>query len=145
MTCSLLGGFSKPRAEDIQSLDSGLCSILYLFNPHAHSSALAPLHSDPLDPLALLVSSRSSSPSVSVSDPPVLSCSTPFDFAVPQSMSAWFHHLIGTFAPSFALAPSHRSRSGRVEMYCATVFCLFAIDFRMSVSPASRMAPTRDG
>ena len=24
ITCSLLGGLSKPRAEDIQSLDSGL-------------------------------------------------------------------------------------------------------------------------
>ena len=27
VTCSLLGGFSKPRAEVIQLLDSGLCSI----------------------------------------------------------------------------------------------------------------------
>ena len=27
ITCSLLGGFSKPRAEVIQSLDSGICSI----------------------------------------------------------------------------------------------------------------------
>ena len=27
VTCSLLGGFSKPRAEVIQLLDSGLCRI----------------------------------------------------------------------------------------------------------------------
>ena len=27
VTCSLLGGFTKPRAEVIQLLDSGLCSI----------------------------------------------------------------------------------------------------------------------
>ena len=105
ITCSLLGGFSKPRAEVPQSLDSGLCSIKYLVNSHAHSSALAPLHYAPLDPLVLLASSRSSSPSVSVPDPPALSCSTHFAFAVSQSMSAWSHHLISTFAPSIALAP----------------------------------------
>ena len=81
---------------------------------------------------------------MSVPDPLVLSISTPFDFAVSQSISAWFHHLIGTLAPSLALAPSHRSRSVRVAMYCVTVFCLFAMDFLMSVSPASLMAPSRD-
>ena len=116
ITCSLLGGFSKPRTEFTQSLDSGLCSRLYLVNFHVHSSALALLHSAPLDPLALLASSRSSFPSASVSDPSVLSCSTPSTFAVSQSMPAWSHHLSGTFAPSLALVPSHWSKSGRVAM-----------------------------
>ena len=59
ITCSLLGGFSIPRTAVTQSLDSGLCSMLYLVNFHVHSSALAPLHYAPLDPLALLSSSCS--------------------------------------------------------------------------------------
>ena len=33
----------------------------------------------------------------------------------------------------------------RVAMYCATVFCLFAMDLLISISPASRMPPSRYG
>ena len=40
---------------------------------------------------------------------------------------------------------SCRSISGRVAMYCATVFCLFVIDFLVVVNPASFMPPTREG
>ena len=39
--------------------------VCYLSCLHAHSSALSPLHSFPLDPLALLSVSRTSPPSVS--------------------------------------------------------------------------------
>ena len=39
----------------------------------------------------------------------------------------------------------NRSRSGCVPMYCATVFCLFSIDVRVSVNPASFMAPSSEG
>ena len=147
IACSLLGGFSKPRTATTQSLDSGLLQYVNLVCRHAQSSALAPLHSAPLDPLALLSSSRSSSPSVSfpVSDPDVVSVSVPFAFAFPQSIPDCSHHLKVTLAPYLGLAPLHRSRSGRVAMYCATVFCLLWIDVRMSVSPASSMAPFSEG
>ena len=120
--------------------------MLYLVNFHVHSSALALLHSALLDPLALLSSSRSSSPSVSipVSVPSVLPVSTPFALAVSQSIPACSYHLSGTFAPSLALAPSHRSRSGRVAMHCATVFCLLIIDVQIYVNPASFMAPSSE-
>ena len=83
--------------------------------------------------------------SVPVSVPSVLSISTPFSLAVSQSMPAWSHHLLGTFAPSLVLAPSHRSRSSRVVMYCATVFCLLSIEVQISVNPASLMAPSSEG
>ena len=121
--------------------------MLYLVNFHVHSSALALLHSAPLDLLVLLSSSRSSSlyVSVLVSVLSVLSVSTPYALAFSQSMPAWSHHLSDTFAPSLGLALLHISRSGHVAMYCAAVFCLISTDVRISVNTASFMPPSCGG
>ena len=81
----------------------------------SHLSALAPLHSAPLEPLALLSASRVAPPSMSVSDSDSDSVSDPLAFAFSQSIYFWSHHLIVTRAPSLCFAPpakvQKRSRS----------------------------------
>ena len=89
--------------------------------------------------------SRASSPSVSAPDSDSDSVAAPLAFAFYQSIPVWSHHLIVTRAPSLCFFPSQRSRSGRVAIYCATVFCLLFIYVLTSVSPASFIAPSSEG
>ena len=123
---------------------------------HSQGSTLAPIHSAPLDPLTpldmLLSSSFSSgsdctstSASDSISDADSGYVSAARAFTVYQSMPFWSHHHLDTLAPPLCVVRSHRSRSGRIEMYYAIVFCLFVIDFLISVNPASFMIPVREG
>ena len=152
--------YSNPRTEAIRSLGSGVmyyCTILYY---HSQGLTLAPLHSAPLDPLTPLdvllsssvyfsfssgsaCTSTSLSDSISDSDSEYVSAARYFD--VSQSMPFWSDHLLDTPTPPLGVVCSHRSRIGRVAMYCATVFCLFVIYFLISVNPAYFMAPTREG
>ena len=131
------------------------CTILYC---HSQGSTLAPLHSAPLDtltPLDVLLSSSlsfssgsastSTSPSDSISDSNSESASAARSFDVSQSMPFWYYQLLDTLSPPLVVVRLHRSRIGRVAMYCATVFCLFVIYFLIYVNPASFMAPTREG
>ena len=123
---------------------------------HSQGLTLALLHSAPLDPLTpldvLLSSSLSSgsaytstSSSDSISDSESESVSAARSFAISQSIPFCSPHRLDTPAPLLCVARSHRSRSGRVAMYCATVFCIFVIDFLISVNPTSFMAPAREG
>ena len=73
------------------------------------------------------------------------SVSAPLAFAFYQYIPFCYHHLIVTRAPPCCVAPSQRARSGRVAIYCETVFCLLFIDVLTSVSPASFMDPTSEG
>ena len=133
------------------------CTILYY---HSQCSTLPPLHSAPLDPLTpldvLLYSSfyfsfpsgsahtsTSSSDSISDSDPESISDAR--SFPVSQSTPFWSHHLLDTHAPTLSVVYSHRSRIGRVAMYCATVFCLFVIDFLISLNPRPLWPPPERG
>ena len=61
----------------------------------------------------------SSSPSLSV-----FAAAVAVSRAPSRSSPACSHHRIPTYAPHFLSAASHRSRIGRVTIYCATVFCL---------------------
>ena len=121
--------------------------VYYQFLFTSHWSTLAPLHSAPLEPLSPLSEFRASSSYMSVpnSESDSESVSAPLAFAFSQSIPFWSHHLIVTLAPLICVVPSQRSRSGRVAMYCATVFCLMFIDVRTSLKPASFMAPSREG
>ena len=89
--------------------------------------------------------SCSSSPSMSVPDSDSDSVSAPLAFALFQSTPVWSHYLIVTRTPTLCFSPLQSSRSGRVAIYCATVFCFLLIDVRTSVSPDSFMAPYSEG
>ena len=114
-------------------------------------STLAPRHSSPLEPLTpldVLLSSSFSSGSVYsstfVSDSASDSVSAPRAFDVSQSISLWSHHRLDTLSPPIRVVYSHRSRSDRVTIYCTIVFCLFVMDFLISVNSAYFMAPSRE-
>ena len=92
----------------------------------SHSSALAPLHSAPLEPLALLSASRVASPSMSVSDSDSDSFSDPLAFAFYQSITFWSHYLIVTLAPPRCVAPRKGTEAVALQ-YTAqpcSAFCL---------------------
>ena len=111
----------------------------------------APLHCFPLDPLTPLdvltlphPSSDSASESASDSESVVVD-SAALSFAVSRSIPSCYHHRRDTLSPSFCVALSQRSRIDRVAMYCATVFCLLVMTFRIPSNPASLMASFRVG
>ena len=95
----------------------------------------------------MLSVSRTYPPSMSDSKPEsnTDSVSISLALAFSQSMPVWSDHISVTRAPSLYFAPLQTFRSGRVAIYCATVFCLLLIDVRTSVSPASFMAPSSEG
>ena len=78
-----------------------------------------------------------------------LSPSSPATAAVnlyPTSSSYSFsQHLLATHAPGILTFSSHRSRIGRVAMYCATVFCLFITYSPISLHPYSCIAVSSGG
>ena len=87
----------------------------------------------------------STSTSNSISDADSEYVSAARAFAVSQSMPFWSHHHLDTLTLPLCVVRLHRSRSGRVAMYYTIVFCLFVIDFLISVNPAYFMAPSREG
>ena len=59
------------------------------------------------------------------SSTPSSSDATAAVYLVPtRLMSACYHHCIPTRSPGVRFVPSHRFIIDRIEMYCATVFCL---------------------
>ena len=60
--------------------------------------------------------------------------------AFARSMSACSHHCTPIRAPSVFSYASHRSRSNRVEMYCADVFCLYPMYYSIVSKPASYLS-----
>ena len=57
-----------------------------------------------------------------------------------SSMPVCYHHRISTHAPCFLSTTSQRSRSGRVAIYCRTVFCLRRMYVSIGSNPASALA-----
>ena len=121
--------YSNPRTAATRSLGSVLIDYLASLYSHSQRSALAPLHSAPLEtlaPLDVLLSSSFFSGSVctttSASDSDSDSVSAACAFDVSQSIPFCSHHFLDTLVPPLCVVCSQRSRSGRVAIYCATVF-----------------------
>ena len=91
--------------------------------------------------LALLSVSRTSSPSMSVPASDADSVSVSLALAFSQYMPVSTHHLSVTRAPSLCVAPSQRSRSGRVAIYCATMFIGWFFQAQNSGYPVTRLCP----
>ena len=146
IACSLLGGFSKPRTAAYHSLDSGLCSMLSKFSscpfictrsapfrptwaacPDFCFPHILPLHVCP----QIRIWSRFCLRFLRLGFLPVYARLILPPLCNPR--------------PLLCFASSQRSRSGRVAIYCATVFCPLLIDVRTPMSPASFMAPSSKG
>ena len=103
-----------------------------------------------MDPLAPWDSSSPPSPAApsgyssdSVSN---LATDTATCFRAPsRSIPACYHDRRDTRAPGRRVACSHRSRIGRVTIYCKTIFCLRIIDVRIPTIPASLSTPASGG
>ena len=120
-------------------LSSGPSSI-YRHSPFCST----PLHSSPLNWLALLDSYPPESKSDSESIIASAAAATLF-FAPSKSMRACSHHCRDTLTPVCQVARSQSSRIGRVIIYCATLFCLLVIDFLIPSKPASPIASAKGG
>ena len=127
----------------------------------------APLYSAPLEPLAprdssspvppatppgvaaLVFESESESEPIKIGSAASSSSSPSFAAAfylyTLKSIPVCSHHLLGTRAPGCLSDTSHRPIIGRVAINCATMFCLRRIDVLTRTTPASFIAPARDG
>ena len=152
-----------PRTAAMRSLDSGFMyyftTLYFLNNPPVWPIIPRGRHSRRSIPLRLIQSPHwmcfyppPSPPAPPLPLPPLpnpfpipttspLPVPLPFSNQCPSDPTS-----AGTLSsPPFCVVRSHRSRIGRVEMYCATMLCLFVIDFRISANPASFVAPAREG
>ena len=120
-------------------LSSGPSSI-YRHSPFCST----PLHSSPLNWLALLDSYPPESKSDSESIIASAAAATLF-FAPSKSMPACYHHRRDILATGRRLDRSQRSRIGRIAIYCADVFCLLVTDFLIPLKPASPIASSNGG
>ena len=60
-------------------------------------------------------------------------------------MSACYHHRQDTLALGLRVARSHKSRIGRVAIYCVTVFCLLVTNFLIPPKPNPPIVSARGG
>ena len=125
-----------PRTAAIRSLDyvplyvSFATSFTPSVIPTCHNLGghySAPLHSNPLNPIAPLDSSSlpgSASTSKSESEYKTVAAYAALLFASSKLMPACSHHRQDTLTPSLRMDRLQSSRIGRVAIYCAAVFCL---------------------
>ena len=111
--------------------------------PLAPRDASSPV---PLTVLSVVLASALDSESVNAFAPgsAASAASSAFSLAPFQSIPVYSHRRLGTRVPSRLIAFSHRSRTGRVAINCATLFCLQRIEVRILAIPASFIAPTSD-
>ena len=69
---------------------------------------------------------------------------TTVSLAPTKYIPAWPHHSIPTRPPGVLYVSSHRSRSDRVSMNCATVFFLLRIYSSIALNTASSLAAAAD-
>ena len=80
-----------------------------------------------------------SSASTSSSDAAVTS------HAPTRSSIPFYHHLFTTHIPVICNVSSHRSKIGRITIYCASIFCLIITHASTSSKPASFIAVYKGG
>ena len=109
-------------------------SRLITHPPHSiplHSTRSLP-ETPPLLPSTRLIPRPPPPPNLSL----ILSLS-PLPVSLPpnKSITSCSHHHRDTLATGRRVAHSHRSRIGRVAIYCVTLFCLLVTDFLIVYSP----------